>query len=160
VRYETAPMSMAIKVISVLMVALTAGLFVASAVRREFLIPATLLGAITFGCYLRAPVAYYASRTGLTVLFRLGRRTFGRILKTSPVHERVGFTLRLWGNGGLFAGTGIFWNRQWGLFRAYVTTSHAPHLVLVETETSKVLISPAHSEELLAGHFGREDAGK
>ncbi len=142
------------------MVALTAGLFVASFVRVAALIPAVLLGVITLGCYLRAPVAYYASRTGLTVLFRLGRKSFGRIVKTSPVQERLGLTLRLWGNGGLFAGAGIFWNRQWGLFRAYVTTSHPPDLVLVETETSKVLISPAHAEELLAGHLGREDARK
>lgn len=153
-------MSPAIKVISTVTVALTAGFFLAALARLEFLIPAVLLGVITLGCYLRAPVAYYASRTGLTVLFRLGRKSFGRIVKTSPVQERVGFTLRLWGNGGLFAGTGIFWNRQWGVFRAYVTTSQPPHLVLVETETSKVLISPAHAEELLAGHLGGEDARK
>src|SRR5512140_1812944 len=59
VRYETAPVSLAIKVISTVMVALTAGLFVASFVRVVALIPAVLLGAITLGCYLRAPVAYH-----------------------------------------------------------------------------------------------------
>ena len=160
-RHETAPMSLVIKVISSLMVSLTAGLFAASFfLRAEFLIPAVLLGVITLGCYLRAPVAYYTSRTGLTVRFRLGRKSFGRIVKASPVQRRVGVTLRLWGNGGLFAGTGIFWNRQWGVFRAYVTTSQLPHLVLVETDTSKVLISPAHAEELLASYNGREDARK
>lgn len=157
-RYETAPMSPAIKVISAVTVVFTAGFFVASVVRIGFLIPGVLLGVIALGCYLRAPVAYHASRTGLTVLFRVGRKSFGRIVNTSAVQGRCGFTLRLWGNGGLFAGTGIFWNRQWGVFRAYVTTSNPQHLVLVETETSKVLISPAHVEELLAAFPEHGDA--
>jgi hypothetical protein len=52
-------------------------------------------------------------------------------------------TLRLFGNGGLFAGSGIFWNRQLGVFRAYVTTSNRDHHLLVVTGKTKILISPA-----------------
>jgi hypothetical protein len=35
--------------------------------------------------------------------------------------EAMGGSLRLFGNGGLFAITGIFWNRRLGRYRAYAT---------------------------------------
>jgi hypothetical protein len=50
--------------------------------------------------------------------------------------------IRLFGNGGLFAGQGFFWNRMFGLFRAYVTSARPADLVLVETTNRKILISP------------------
>jgi hypothetical protein len=54
--------------------------------------------------------------------------------------------LRLWGNGGLFAATGIFWNRAYGVYRAYVTSARYQDFVLVETRTQRILISPADPE--------------
>ncbi|MBI5250617.1 MAG: hypothetical protein HY912_14095 [Desulfomonile tiedjei] len=148
-RYETAPMSPVIKVITTIIVALTAVLLAISILRPPVFIPAMLLGLVTLGCYLRAPVAYYVSGAGLTVRFHWGRKTFGKIVKVSRIEGSVGFTLRLWGNGGLFAGTGIFWNRTWGIFRAYVTTSNRSNLLLLETETGNVLISPANPGDFL-----------
>jgi hypothetical protein len=43
----------------------------------------------------------------------------------------------------LTAGAGIFWNRQFGVFRAYVTRCKHTELVLVETTRQKIIISPA-----------------
>lgn len=148
-RYETAPMSLAIKVISAIVVAVDGWLFVASVFRPLTLVLALLVGLTTLGCYLRAPVAYYVSKTGLVVRLRLGQKRFGKIVKIYPAELRLLTTIRLFGNGGLFAGTGLFWNSAWGIFRAYVTTSDRSSLLLVETETGKVLISPDHHTELL-----------
>ena len=53
-----------------------------------------------------------------------------------------GFGIRLFGNGGLFSGTGIFWNRKLGVFRAYVTSTRKKEMLLVETDKYKVIISP------------------
>jgi hypothetical protein len=148
-KFDTAPTSLTIRIISGIVILFDAGLFSASIFRPETLLPALLLGLLIVGCYLRAPVAYYASRGCLTVRFRWGRKDFGRIIGACMIDRNPGMSLRLFGNGGLFAGTGIFWNRTWGIFRAYVTTSKKSNLVFVETETSKVLISPVNATEFL-----------
>jgi hypothetical protein len=130
---------------------LAVGFFAASLVNKVWLFPATILFVIIAGCYLRAPVNYEVLPEGLIVHFRLGQKSFGPIVKVTPVGESTGWSLRLWGNGGLFAGTGIFWNRTWGVFRAYVTTSDRSHLILLETKNGKVLISPEHPAEVVKG---------
>jgi hypothetical protein len=140
-------MSLSIKIISAAVLILNAGLVVASFINHWALIPAALLAAITLGCYLRAPVAYEVSPNGLTILFRLGSKRFGPAIRADRVEKSMDRSIRLWGNGGLFAGTGIFWNGTWGIFRAYVTTSGRENMVLVETQTGKVLVSPANPDE-------------
>ena len=57
--------------------------------------------------------------------------------------------VRLWGNGGLFAATGIFWNPAYGVYRAYVTSARYQDYVLAETRTQKVLISPENPEDFV-----------
>lgn len=151
VRYETAPTSLAITIISAAVIVLGIGLLVASCWLKVLLIPTAVLSLVLMGCYLRAPVVYHVSRDGLVVEFRLGRKPFGRIFGCAPVEEYSRMTLRLWGNGGLFVGTGIFWNSTWGIFRVYVTTSSCTGLVLVETEKGKVLVSPNDREQFMKG---------
>ncbi len=56
------------------------------------------------------------------------------------------FTVRLWGNGGVFAGTGIFWNKRYGVFRMYVTNARQKDFVVVETENQIVIISPENPQ--------------
>ncbi len=141
-KYSAAPMCGPIKIVTALVILLGVMFLVVSLWNRLLLAGAGLLGAVCVGCWLRAPIAYEISRTGLTVVFRVGTKHFGPIVGITPQDKRVGLSLRLWGNGGLFAGTGIFWNRKWGLFRAYVTTSKRAHYLLVETPSQKVLISP------------------
>jgi hypothetical protein len=112
------------------------------------MIAGLILGVLSLGCYLRAPVAYDLSNSELTVVYRLGERRFKHVVNCSLVDRPYSTAIRLWGNGGLFAGTGIFWNRTYGVFRAYVTRAKPSEMVLVETETEKILISPDHP-----GHF-------
>ncbi|MGB6064500.1 MAG: PH domain-containing protein [Desulfomonilaceae bacterium] len=152
--YAIAPTSRLIKIITAVVLILDAGLVVASFVNHWALLPAALIAAVTLGCYLRAPVAYEASRRGLTVLFRLGSKQFGPVVRAGRVEKSMDRSIRLWGNGGLFAATGIFWNGNWGTFRAYLTTSDQKNMVIVETQAGKVLLSPDNPEEFLRGAVG------
>jgi hypothetical protein len=149
-KYPTAPLSLGIKLVTGGVLALGAVLFVLSYYTPILLFAGVLLLIISFGCYLRAPVAYDISQGVLTVLFRYGSKELGPIVNCSRVPEKTPFTIRVWGNGGLFAGTGFYWNKLWGIFRAYVTTSQRSNLVLVETPTQKVLISPSGATELIS----------
>lgn len=148
-RYPVAAMSLSIKIITGAVLVLTLGFAVASFRSHWALIPAALLAAVSLGCYVRAPVAYEVGPGRLTILFRVGSKRFGPVLRAGRVEVSAGRSIRLWGNGGLFAGTGIFWNGAWGIFRAYVTTSDRASMVLVETQTGKVLVSPYDREEFL-----------
>lgn len=148
--HATAPTSLGIKIVTGAVIGL-AGVFLV----LSYKFPALLLGLVIlvlliFGCYLRAPVAYDTAQGALTVLFRAGSKGFGRVLDCETVRGKLPMTLRVWGNGGVFAGTGIYWNRQWRMFRAYVTTSDASKLVLVQTTSHKVLVSPADPVQFIA----------
>jgi hypothetical protein len=49
----------------------------------------------------------------------------------------------------LFAATGVFWNKAYGVYRAYVTSARYEDYVLVETSSQKVLISPENPDEFV-----------
>jgi hypothetical protein len=141
-KQAAAKTSLSIKIITLMVLFGTAALLVASAFDLGFLAPGAFVGLVSVVCYLFAPVSYELSGGRLTVFSRVGRRDFSPVVGCSQVPKRIPFTIRLLGNGGLFAGTGIFWNRTYGVFRAYVTSSRHADMVLVETETRKILISP------------------
>jgi hypothetical protein len=142
-KQTAAKTSLEIRIITLMVLLGTAAFLVASAFDLWFLAPGAFVGLVSVLCYLFAPVSYELSGGRLTVFSRVGRREFGPVVGCSQVPERIPFaTIRLLGNGGLFAGTGIFWNRTYGVFRAYVTSSRHSDMVLVETETRKILISP------------------
>lgn len=124
--------------------AITLAAFIAGCFQPWVLVPALILFLAGAYCHwFWSPVAYELEGDTLTVFFRASRKTFPSVIRCSPVRERFSLmTIRLCGNGGVFAGSGIFWNKRHGVFRAYVTRSKPPELVLVETRTRKVLISP------------------
>jgi hypothetical protein len=154
-RAPVAPIDLTIKIITGFVLVLDAGFWVASFFTHWALLPAAFLAVITLYCYLRAPVAYEVSPAGLTILFRVGSKQFGPVIRAGRVEKSVDRSIRLWGNGGLFAGTGIFWNGTWGVFRAYVTNAKQDGRVIVETQTGKVLVTPAHPDEFIRGSGGR-----
>jgi hypothetical protein len=145
----TAPASRCIKVISGLVMLLTAGFLAASVWHKVLLLPGAVLVLIVVGCYLRSPIGYGISPEGLTIRFHLGSKHFGPLTGAALVTQPLGLSLRLFGNGGLFSGTGIFWNIKWGIFRAYITASDPTKLVLVEAGSKKVLISPERPDEII-----------
>jgi len=168
-RCPAAPTAPSIKIVTVLVLALTAAFLVLSSFRPELLIAGLILAVLSLGCYLRAPVAYDLSNSELTVVYRLGQRRFKPVVDCGLIHPPFSRAVRLWGNGGVFAGTGIFWNRTYGIFRAYVTRAKPSEMVLVETENQKILISPDHPGRFVeaagiskrsSAHFQRTGPGQ
>jgi hypothetical protein len=149
-RQKVAPTCLSIKIVTSIVLLLTAAMFVGALFDIALLWAGIFLTVIVLLCYQSAPIAYELNSDQLTVIFRMGKKVFGPVLKCSIVGEdKPPFSVRLWGNGGLFAGTGIFWNKKYGVFRAYVSTGDKLNLVLVETPETKVIISPERPGEFL-----------
>jgi hypothetical protein len=144
--HDTAPMSPAIKFITGLVLVMTVALLIAGMKISGLLLGGAVLAVIILFCYLYAPIAYELTGDQLTVRFRAGQKVFPAVTRCSTLTARPPRGLRLWGNGGLFAATGIFWNKAYGVFRAYVTSARYQDYVLVETLGQKILISPESPE--------------
>jgi hypothetical protein len=142
-------MSPAIKVITGLVLAMTVALLLAAVKVHILLLVGAVLATIALFCYLYAPIAYELTGDQLTVRLRMGRKVFQAVTKCATLTARPPMGVRLWGNGGLFAATGIFWNPAYGVYRAYVTSARYQDYVLVETLTQKVLISPENPEDFV-----------
>lgn len=138
------PPCRAIRIITALYVAATVGAFVAGCFSLPALLVGGLLALLGFYCYVFwSPVAYELADNTLTVFFRASRKRFDGVTRCSLITERLPcLTIRLCGNSGVFAGAGIFWNRRYGIFRAYVTRNKHMELVVVETQRRKIIISP------------------
>ncbi len=95
--YGTAPTSTSIKVGTTVVLALVPIFLSLFHVSTLFLLPAALVAVLSVSCYLRAPVAYEVSPSGLTILFRRGSKSFGPIIQASPVARALGWSIRLWG---------------------------------------------------------------
>ena len=150
VRYNIAATSLSIKVVTYLVLLLTGAILVGSFFRLELLWAGIVLAAIVLFCYLSAPIAYELNQNQLIVISRTSKKVFGPILKCSFFGEdKPTFSLRLWGNGGIFTGTGIFWNKKYGVFRAYVSTGDMSKLLLMETPVSKIIITPENPEDFI-----------
>lgn len=148
-KHKTADLSLSIKIVTSIVIIMMLGFFIASIYQNVFLIAGFILFIISALSYLFAPVSYELSGNNLIVWMRWGRKEFGPVINCSLITDKIPFTLRLWGNGGLFAGTGIFWNKSWGVFRAYVTSSKQSDYVLVDTVKQKILISPEDTKSFI-----------
>jgi hypothetical protein len=143
-KQATAPTGLSIKIVTGGVLALNLGLYISAYFQPGRLIVGIFLSLIVLGCYLFwTPVKYELNGDELIVFFRVGRVRYQPVAKSSQLERPRGCSLRLCGNGGLFAGSGVFWNRQLGVFRAYVTTSKPGTGVLVETPERKIVITPA-----------------
>ena len=143
-------MSLSIKIVTGFILLLTLAIFIGAIYEPALGWAALFLAFIILFCYLYAPVSYVLDDRQLVVIRQIGRKTFAPVIKCRSIeNDKPSFGLRLWGNGGLFAGTGIFWNRKYGIFRAYVTTGKRAYLVLVETPKDKVIITPEYPEQFL-----------
>ena len=145
----SAPMSPAIKFVTGLVLVMIVALLLAAGKVGVMLFASAVLAAVAFFCYLYAPVAYELTGDQLTVRFRLGQKVFQAVTGCETLTARPPRGVRLWGNGGLFAATGIFWNKAYGVFRAYLTSARYQDYVLVATRTQKILISPENPEEFV-----------
>jgi len=146
---ESAPMSPAIKFITGLVLMMAAVILIAAVKFCGLLVGGAVLAAVILCCYLYAPIAYELTGDQLTVRFRVSQKVFNGVTRCKTLTGRPPMGLRLWGNGGLFAATGIFWNKAYGVYRAYVTSARYQDYVLVETRTQKILISPENPENFV-----------
>ena len=147
--FKAAPMSRAIKVVTAGVLALALAFVAGGLLEKHLPLAGLFVGLIALVCYLLTPIAYETTGEQLTVLLRVGKKSFGPIIGAAPLSGRWPFTLRLLGNGGLFAGTGIYWNRTHGVFHAYVTSARLQDAVLITTTTHKVVISPEAPQAFL-----------
>ena len=154
--YRTAKMSLSIKILTAIILAMVAGFIIGGFHDKGLMVGGVLIGIIALFCYLLAPASYDVSNGCLTVVLRAGRISFGQIVGCARITERLPFTLRLFGNSGLFAGTGIFWNKRDGIFRVYATSARRQDSVLVQTKKYKVLVTPEDPQTFLESIQTRE----
>ena len=149
-KYKAIKLSMTIKLISAFVILLTVALMVMSIFKPTLIFAGSILCVSIVLCYLWAPVEYEISNNTLKVYYRWGGKEFQMVKRCSAITEKPGMEIRLFGNGGLFAGTGIFWNKQYGVFRAYVTTARFEDMVMIETDHhQKIIISPENRERFI-----------
>ncbi len=149
-KQKVAPASLSIKIITLLILLMTAGMFIGAYYEPRLVWAGIVLAIVVVLCYLSAPVAYEINGGHLSIITRIGNKIFGPVTRCSYVYDdKPSFGIRLWGNGGLFAGTDIFWNKKYGIFRAYVTTGSKSHLVLVETPATRVVITPENPDQFV-----------
>jgi hypothetical protein len=150
-KQDVAPMGVAIKIVTCIVLALDAAFYVIAIRQPMVLAGAAALSAVILICYwFWTPVAYELSGKELIVFFRIGRKRYGPVIRCAIEEMRlIDFAIRLFANGGLFSGSGIFWSRRLGIFRAYVTNTGGD-LVIVETARTKVVISPENPRLLAA----------
>ena len=145
----SAPMSPAIKFVTGLVLVMIVALFLAAgkvggmlfAVQCSRLSPCSAIFMLPWPMSSRV----ISSRSG----FAWARRSSRRVTGCETLTARPPRGVRLWGNGGLFAATGIFWNQAYGVFRAYLTSARYQDYVLVATRTQKILISPENPAEFV-----------
>ncbi len=148
--YAAAPVSTSIKILTGFMLLCCIALTVAAPFVPYTGIIATLLWLVTLFCFLTAPTGYETSQQGLCIIRRLNRKCFTGIIGVKSLTSQPGvLSIRLFGNGGVFAFTGLFWNKQLGRFRAYGTSGDDRYLVLVTTESGKLVITPAEPDSVI-----------
>lgn len=146
-------MSLSIKILTAIVIAMAAGLIMRGFHDQKLMIGGILLAVVAFVCYLLTPASYDVSSGCLTVLLHAGRRSFGEIVECASLAERPPFSIRLFGNSGLFGVTGIFWNKHYGIFRVYASSARQQDLVLVQTKKYRVLITPQDPQAFLKMNY-------
>jgi len=162
-RFDVAPWPVSLKVVSTLATVVLLGVtFVLyRAVPRGTRAPfAEEFGMLVFAVPLAILLVsllflvrgYDLDQTGFYVDRLLWRTPIGLSGLTAAWHDPSAMkrSLRLFGNGGLFAITGIFQSKALGRYRAFVT--NPKQAVVLRYETRVVVLSPADPDALL-GHL-------
>jgi hypothetical protein len=70
-----------------------------------------------------------------------------------PPDNPIGMVIRLLGVSGIFGEFGIYWNRNWGIFRLFVS-NHQNRVELLMTNGSRVQLSPDQPNRFVADLIG------
>ncbi|RZJ68630.1 MAG: hypothetical protein EOO50_00170 [Flavobacterium sp.] len=112
--------------------------------------PTVIMLGVLAGAYLFSPRAFSIDEKGITVhrFWADVEIPFGKILSAKKI-EKVSNKglIRTLGNGGLFGYYGDFHNSEFGSMEWYLKRRR--NIILIETATSKILISPDDVEDFL-----------
>ena len=154
-KHKAAKRDLSVKIVTAVVIIIALGFIIASFYLKVLVVAALIMLVVIVVCYLYAPTAFEIIGNKLVVYRNYGMAEFAGVNDCRSIDDKVPFTIRLWGNGGVFAGTGIFWNRLYGVFRMYVTTAKQSEFVLVETEKQTVIISP-ENPRVFMDHWNSE----
>lgn len=117
----------------------------------EKILVVSLIFLIIVLCYLYSIKGYSIDHHSIHIYRPIGTKSykldqFTEII-TGLSHIKKSLTLRLWGNGGLFSITGLFWNKKLGKFKAYL--SDPSKCIILIGATQKIAISPDPPEEFV-----------
>lgn len=99
--------------------------------------------AVVVMCYLFAPKSYTVNENELTINRPIGKVHIALkdIIKVEKIDRFEGFTIRTFGNGGLFGFYGRYYNSVIGKMILYTTRSN--NRILIKTNKEKnIVISP------------------
>jgi len=128
-RFPLAPMSPAIRALTLVLLALPLALLVGARLEQPFLaVPAALLAAIYAWIWLRfRPSEFVVDPTVLRIVWLLKRREIRRediasvrVLDKAQLKQEIGWGLRI-GAGGLWGGFGWLWTKRRGIVQMYVS---------------------------------------
>ena len=109
------------------------------------LLPLALIGGgalFTIRGYTLTPEAILVHR-----LFWTTRLSLAGLQSAQFEPDAMRWSLRTFGNGGLFSFTGFYRNKAWGAYRAFVTDPH--RTVVLRFTKRTVVISPSAPEEFV-----------
>jgi len=165
-RFDSAPWPTLLKVSSAVATVLLAGAgyAVARAIPRGTRVPfaetfGTLIAfvppMIAFGALLYVVRGYELGPAELLIqrLLWNTRVSLEGVARAWHDPEIMRRSLRVWGNGGLYAFTGIYQNAALGRYRAFVTDPHQS--VVLELPGRRIVISPADPAAFLDGLVAR-----
>jgi len=142
-RYAVAQPSTAIHVVTSVYFALTIAMAVAMFFMPAMGFVVVALALVGAFCYLTTPVAYEVNNGRLRVVTHLWSTDFGNIRMCEKLEGTISpFTIRVFGNGGVFGGTGFYWSQRDGLYQAYLTTARWKDMLMLDTARRRLLISP------------------
>ncbi len=103
-----------------------------------------LLLVVYVFCYLYRPLGYMVDRENITVHRPLKSviiplKEIGEVFQVSP--ESMKWTIRTFGNGGLFGLYGKFWNTRYGNMTWYATRTDNVIMVVMKN-AKKIVLSP------------------
>lgn len=144
-----APWSMAVKIITLVVLGLLLGVPVVSSITLPESTPllarlsATLLPLVILAATLPFSVRGYALTEGELRIERLGwqnRFPLSEVKSVVANPEAMRWSVRLFGSGGLFGFFGIFRNKTLGTYRAYGTDPHKT--VVIEFRNRTIVVTP------------------
>lgn len=154
--FRLAPMSPAILVVTLMLLALPVGFFIAAMAGARFhLAPCFVVTAIYVWIWLRfRPTCFVLHERTLDVIWPLKRREIRRdsiagvqLLDRDALKHKIGWALRI-GAGGLGGGFGWLWTKRHGLVRMAV--SRADGFVWIERKNDHSwLLTPEQPDEFV-----------